>query len=191
MNEKSRAGIDLGLTREQQKILLKLARESLEASVKREKMLELQIEDDILMEKRGAFVTLTKNGKLRGCIGMILSEEPLAITIVEMAKSAALDDPRFPDVSVDELKDIKIEISALTPMQQIKDVNEIVVGKHGIYIKQGWHSGLLLPQVATDWGWNRTEFLAHTCNKAGLPAEAWEDSETEIYIFSAQIFSEK
>ena len=184
-------GIDLGLSKEQEQILLKLARETLELCVKGEKIPDPIIEDEILMEKRGAFVTLHKKGQLRGCIGLIIAQKPLIFTIIEMTQAAALEDPRFPLVSSEELNDIEIEISALTPLREIEDVNEIVVGKHGIYIKQGWHTGILLPQVATDWKWNRTEFLEHTCRKANLSTNAWKKAETHIYIFSAQIFNEK
>ena len=105
-----------------------------------------------------------------------------------MAEAAALRDPRFPPVNEKELPDLEIEISVLTPLKKIADVSEIEVGKHGIYIKKGWNSGLLLPQVATEYGWNRQTFLEHTCQKAGLPSNAWKEKGTEIYIFSADIF---
>ncbi len=105
-----------------------------------------------------------------------------------MAEAAALSDPRFAPLSVEELKDIDIEISALTPLRKIEDVQEIEVGVHGIYIEKGFFSGLLLPQVATEYGWDRTTFLEHTCYKAGLPRNAWKEKDTNIYIFSADIF---
>jgi uncharacterized protein (TIGR00296 family) len=108
-----------------------------------------------------------------------------------MAIEAAVGDPRFPPVTSDELKDIKIDISALSPLEAIKDVNKIEVGKHGIIIRRGFYSGLLLPQVATEYGWDRETFLAHTCQKAGLPPNAWKDKTTEIQIFSAEVFSEE
>ncbi len=105
-----------------------------------------------------------------------------------MASAAAFQDPRFSPLSADELKDLEIEISVLTPFKRITNIDEIQVGKHGILMRNGSSSGLLLPQVATDYGWDRTTFLEHTCQKAGLPKDAWKDKNTEIYIFSADVF---
>jgi AmmeMemoRadiSam system protein A len=141
-----------------------------------------------LKENRGAFVTLQKRGQLRGCIGYIEGHGPLHNTIKEMAEAAAFRDPRFSPVKEKELPELDIEISVLTPLKRIKDVNEIQVGTHGIYIKKGWSSGLLLPQVATEYGWDRQTFLEHTCQKAGLPPAGWKEKDAEIYIFSADIF---
>lgn len=139
----------------------------------------------------GAFVTLHKGGDLRGCIGNMVGYGPLVETIQEMAIAAATEDPRFPRVREDELKDIDIEISVLSPMKKIKDVCEIEVGRHGIIMRRGMNQGVLLPQVATEWNWDRDEFLRHTCQKAGLPTEAWKEPETIIEIFSAEVFGEK
>ena len=108
-----------------------------------------------------------------------------------MAIAAATEDPRFPQVTLEEMADIDIEISALSTLKKIDNVEEIEVDKHGLYMKREGYSGLLLPQVATEYNWNRTEFLEHTCQKAGLPKDAWKDSRTEISIFSAQVFGEK
>jgi len=141
-----------------------------------------------LKELRGAFVTLHKHGQLRGCIGHIVAHFPLAETISRMATAAAFEDPRFPPVTADELKDLEIEISVLTPFQKISNVEEIQVGVHGIYMKKGFHSGLLLPQVATEYKWDRKTFLEQTCRKAGLPGDAWKERDMEIYIFAADIF---
>ena len=105
-----------------------------------------------------------------------------------MAIQAAFNDPRFEPVTSDEWKDIDFEISVLTPMRKIDDVNEIEVGVHGLYIEKGVHSGLLLPQVATEQKWDRTEFLEYTCYKAGLPKDAWKSKDTDIFIFSADVF---
>ena len=105
-----------------------------------------------------------------------------------MALAAAFQDTRFNPLTRDELKDIDIEISVLTPLEKIDSIEEIEVGKHGIYITQGLYSGLLLPQVATEYGWDRKSFLEHTCTKAGLPKESWNEKDTEIYVFSADIF---
>jgi len=133
-------------------------------------------------------VTIKRRGQLRGCIGYIEGRGPLYKTVEEMAEAAAFKDPRFMPVTEKELTELDYEISVLTPLQKIKDINEIEVGKHGIYIKKGWNSGLLLPQVATEYGWDRQTFVEHTCQKAGLPANAWKDKNAEIYIFSADIF---
>jgi len=108
-----------------------------------------------------------------------------------MAQAAAFNDPRFPPVREDELKSLDIEISALTPLKQIHDVGEIEVGRHGIYIVKGLRSGLLLPQVASEYKWDRTTFLEETCRKAGLRDDAWKDPDAQIFIFSAQVFSEE
>jgi AmmeMemoRadiSam system protein A len=105
-----------------------------------------------------------------------------------MADAAAFRDPRFTPVKEKELSELDFEISVLTPLKRTMDVNDIQVGKHGIYIKKGWYSGLLLPQVATEYGWDRQAFLEHTCQKAGLPSNAWKEKDTELYIFSADIF---
>lgn len=144
-----------------------------------------------LKEKCGAFVTLHKKGKLRGCIGFVTGIKPLIETIKEVAESSAFSDTRFPPVRIDELSDIKIEISVLSPLKRIQNIDEIQVGTHGIMIQQGFHSGLLLPQVATEYGWDRETFLTHTCYKAGLGGDCWQKSSTEIEIFTAIIFDEE
>ncbi len=145
----------------------------------------------VLKEKRGGFVTLKKNGQLRGCIGYIEAIKPLIDTIAEMAESAAFNDYRFASLEAGELDDITIEISVLSPIRQITDPSEIIVGKHGIIITRGSHRGLLLPQVATEWKWDRDTFLSQTCVKAGLDPGAWKKEGTRIEIFSAEIFSEE
>jgi MEMO1 family protein len=188
MKEEKKVGVDLGLNEEDKKTLHHIAKTVIENKVKGKPVPEFRIESSILKENRGAFVTLQKRGQLRGCIGYIEGHGPLHNTIKEMAEAAAFRDPRFSPVKEKELPELDIEISVLTPLQRIKDVNEIQVGTHGIYIKKGWYSGLLLPQVATEYGWNRQTFLEHTCQKAGLPSTAWKEKDTEIYIFSADIF---
>lgn len=181
-------GIDLGLTSEEKALLHKIARETIEARCRGEKPPKVEVTTAALKEPRGAFVTLTEKGELRGCIGYIVATRPLFEAIAEMAEAAAFHDPRFMPVRTEALKDIKIEISVLTPLKRIDNVEEIQVGVHGVYIKQGFSSGLLLPQVATEYGWDRPTFLKHTCQKAGLREDAWKDKSTEIYIFSADIF---
>ncbi len=180
----------MDLTREEKELLLKTARASISAGISGVKLPVRQMESEILKQKMGAFVTLKKGGQLRGCIGFIKGVKPLCETIAEMAHAAAFDDPRFGPVQADELKDLDIEISALSPLKQVSDVMEIEVEKHGIYMVNGFQSGLLLPQVATEYGWDRETFLRETCHKAGLPGNAWKDPETQIFIFSATVFSE-
>ncbi len=188
MKEEKKVGIDLGLSEEEKKILHHIAKTVIENKAKGKPVPEFKIDYPILKENRGAFVTINKRGQLRGCIGYIEAYKPLHRTIEEMAEAAAFRDPRFPPVTERELPELEIEISVLTPLRRIKNINEIEVGKHGLYIKKGWHSGLLLPQVATEYDWDRQTFLEHTCLKAGLPTNAWKDKDTEIYIFSADIF---
>ncbi len=142
-----------------------------------------------LQEERGAFVTLTLAGNLRGCIGTFRAESPLWQVVQTMVVSAALHDPRFPPVRAQELDAIEIEISALTPLRVITDMDKIEVGIHGLYVTRGNESGVLLPQVAVEYGWDRTEFLQQTCRKAGLPSGAWQEGAT-IEVFSAEVFSE-
>ncbi len=144
-----------------------------------------------LAAEMGVFVTLHKKAELRGCIGYVEGIKPLQDAVIEMAKSAAFNDPRFAPVTSDEVDDLEIEISVLSPIKEIKNVDEIVVGKHGLIVEQGFFKGLLLPQVATENNWDRDEFLKHTCRKAGLPKDAWQEKNTKISIFSAEIFSEK
>jgi AmmeMemoRadiSam system protein B/AmmeMemoRadiSam system protein A len=188
MKDEKKVGVDLGLNQEEKKTLHHIAKTVIENKVKGKPVPDFKVESPILKENRGAFVTLQKRGQLRGCIGYIEGHGPLHKTIEKMAEAAAFNDPRFTPVQEKELPELDIEISVLTPLRRITDVNEIEVGKHGIYMKKGWFSGLLLPQVATEYGWDRQTFLEHTCQKAGLPSTAWKEKETEIYIFSADIF---
>jgi AmmeMemoRadiSam system protein A len=188
MKEEKKVGVDLGLNEQEKKTLHQIAKTVVENKARGKPIPEFKVDTPILKENRGAFVTIHKKGQLRGCIGYIEGRGPLHRTIEEMAEAAAFRDPRFTPVTEKELADLKIEISVLTPLKKITDVNEIEVGKHGIYIKKGWYSGLLLPQVATEYGWDRQTFLEHTCLKAGLTTSAWKDRTTEIYIFSADIF---
>jgi len=181
-------GVDLGLTDREKQVLHTIARSAIEAGFTGKTLPEPTPLSETLREKRGAFVTLHKGGDLRGCIGYIRAQKPLYQTIQEMARAAAFQDTRFKPVTKDELKDLAIEISVLTPLKKIARIEEIAVGTHGIYIVKDFHSGLLLPQVATENKWDRETFLRHTCTKAGLPDNAWQESDAEIYIFSADIF---
>ncbi len=178
------------LTDKEKETLLDIAKNAIAAKIKNKDMPELNINSETIREKRGAFVTLKKHGQLRGCIGYIKAYKPLWETVRDMAIAAAFHDPRFPSLKSDELNHLSFEISVLSPLKRIKDINEIEVGKHGLYIVRGYKSGLLLPQVAIEYEWDRETFLKETCHKAGLPPQAWKDAETEIYIFSADYFGD-
>ena len=182
---------DIKLTPEHKKTLLKIARESINNAVYDKKTPEYKINDKVLNANCGAFVTLHIKGNLRGCIGNITSEIPLWETIRNMAVESALRDPRFYPLTPGELNEADIEISVLSPLKKIKDTGEIKVGKHGLFIKKGFYQGLLLPQVATDYKWNSTQFLEQTCYKAGLNKNYYREETTEIFIFSAVVFGEK
>ncbi len=174
-----------------QQTLLHIAKTTVECCVKNLATPDFNIASEILREMRGAFVTLHSQGELRGCIGHIIAAKPLYLTIMEVAEAAALRDPRFPPVRPDELPALSFEISVLSPLRPIKDIQEIQVGTHGLLVKNNFYRGLLLPQVATEAGWNREQFLAHTCRKAGLPQNAWKNPETTIEVFSAFVFGEE
>jgi AmmeMemoRadiSam system protein A len=145
----------------------------------------------ILASESGAFVSLhTGRGMLRGCIGCFTGSGPLTQTVTSMAVSAAVHDPRFPSLEADELRDVEIEISVLSPLRPVADIDAIEPGRHGIQISRGQRRGVLLPQVATKYGWDCERFLAETCRKAGLPLDAWRDADTTIQTFTADVFSE-
>jgi AmmeMemoRadiSam system protein B/AmmeMemoRadiSam system protein A len=191
-SEKEKVGVEAGLSEKDKETLMHIARTTIEHKVKGKEPPEFEVDSPILKEKRGAFVTIHKHGRLRGCIGYIEAIKPLYITIQEMAEAAALNDPRFPPVSSEELPLLDLEISVLTPLRRIKDVNEIQIGKHGIVLKKGYHQGVFLPQVATEQGWDRITFLNEICFKAGIhDKNCWKAKDAEIYIFSAEVFEEK
>jgi uncharacterized protein len=178
------------LTDKEKNVLLDIAKSTIEAKINHKDIPEVKIDSETLKQKRGAFVTLKKRGQSRGCIGYIKAYKPLWETVQEMAVAAAFHDPRFPSLKADEVNQLTFEISVLSPLKRIKKIDEIEVGKHGLYIISGYNSGLLLPQVATEYGWDRETFLKETCYKAGLPPQAWKNAETEIYIFSADYFGD-
>jgi len=178
-------------TEEERKKLLEIARKAIDRYFTESDEDLLGESTPAMKQERGAFVTLHKHGQLRGCIGYIQALMPLDQTVAELAVKSAMEDPRFPPLKKSELDQIDIEISAMTPLELIDDTDKITVGEHGLYIKKGYSSGLLLPQVATRYKWDRKTFLAQTCLKAGLPEDAWKDPTAEIYIFSAEIFGEK
>lgn len=176
------------LTEEEKEELLTIARKTIDEYVRNGNVPEFNVKSERLKEKSGAFVTLKKNGELKGCIGLIVAEEPLYLAVRNMAISAATRDPRFPPISPSEIDGIEIEISVLTPFQKVRRVDEIEVGRDGLMIRKGFMSGLLLPQVPVEQGWDRETFLEHTCYKAGLPLNAWRDAE--LWKFQAIVFSE-
>lgn len=171
---------------EDRKLLLSIARDAIRAHLDREEYTPPVRES--LSVAKGAFVTLNLHGQLRGCIGRLRSDDPLYKTVAEMAVAAAFEDPRFPELSRDELEDLDIEISVLSPLVRVHQPREIQVPRDGLMIKLDWHSGLLLPQVATENNWNVTEFLEQTCLKAGLPKNSYKEKGVEIYRFGAEVF---
>ncbi|MCK9581384.1 MAG: TIGR00296 family protein [Methanoregula sp.] len=180
------------LTDDEGKLAVRSARAAIEHVVakKPEELLKLT---PVFSEKRGVFVTLTKNGQLRGCIGLPYPVMPLGDAIVHAAGAAALEDPRFPPVEKEELDSIHLEVTILTIAVPVegppeKRPGQVVVGKHGLIIRGMGTSGLLLPQVATEYGWDSETFLTHTCSKAGLPATCWRDRNVELLTFEGQIF---
>lgn len=182
------------LTEDDGKLALGLARGTLEHVIEKKQKADLKL-TPVFDEKRGVFVTLTIHEQLRGCIGFPYPYLPLGEAIVQAATAAALEDPRFRPVTNDELLKIAVEVTVLTVPVVVEGAPEdrpknVVVGKHGLIIKGRGTSGLLLPQVATDYGWDAKTFLDHTCNKAGLPETAWHDSRVELLTFEGQIFSE-
>ncbi len=172
--------------------LLKIARGSVESFVKTGKAPQVKAMDARLAQVQGAFVTITKKGVLRGCIGNIIGQEPLYETVRDMAVAAASQDPRFPALKAGELKDIAIEVSVLSQPRRVKDASEIELGKDGVIVSANGHQGVFLPQVATETGWSKEEFLSQLCSqKAGLPPDAWKDPDTALYVFNADVFGEK
>lgn len=179
------------LNQEEQAFLLRLARKAVEAHLEKTKLKkERRPEDPIFSEKRGAFVTLKQHGQLRGCIGYPLPVKPLYDTVKGMAVAAATQDFRFLPLTLDELPTVSFEISVLSLPRTISDPEEVEVGTHGIIISQGDHSGLLLPQVPVEWGWDRETYLNHGCQKAGLPGNAWRKGAA-IQVFTAQVFADE
>jgi AmmeMemoRadiSam system protein A len=170
--------------------LLKLARTTLEAHFSDESTPACPASPKALTEQKGAFVSLHHGEELRGCIGQLYPDRELAKVVQHCTLSAALEDMRFTPVAQDELRDLSIEISVLSPFHRVQNIEEIEVGKHGLYIEQGQFRGLLLPQVATQYRWNREKFLEQTCLKAGLPPSAWQDPQTIIHTFEAEVFSD-
>lgn len=176
------------LTESQQRLLLRLAREALVEGVRTGRLPQIEKPADAPDEKCGAFVTLHKQGHLRGCVGYIESARPLYQTVRECALAAALHDTRFDPVEPEELSRLHLEISVLSPLADVAP-EEIEIGRHGLLVSRGFQRGLLLPQVAVEWKWDRERFLRETCRKAGLPEDDWRRG-ARLQAFTAQIFAE-
>lgn len=182
------------MEKEAEQRLLEIARGVVEAAVKGETIPTFEEDHPDLQGHQGAFVTIKNHGRLRGCIGQFTANEPLYIVVRRMALAASMEDPRFTynRVFPDELPDIDIEVSVLSPLEKTDDPLSIELGKHGIYIRQGMRSGCFLPQVATETGWTKEQFLSQCCaGKAGLSPDAWKDPQTEVLTFTAHIIAEK
>ncbi len=170
--------------------LLRLARATLESYLATGTIPEYHTSRPELRARSGVFVSLHHGEELRGCIGQLMPERELFRTVQRCAVSAAVEDLRFKPVTAEELPALNLEISVLTPFRRVREPDEIEVGRHGLYIVRGPNRGLLLPQVATQYGWDRSVFLAQTCRKAGLPEDMALDPATAIHTFEAQVFSE-
>jgi AmmeMemoRadiSam system protein A len=171
--------------------LLELARGSLEAHYRGEPAPRLASDRaEAFGSARGLFVTLKREGRLRGCIGTLSPEGDLTRVVAEFARRAAFEDPRFPPLESSELPGCEIEISVLTAPEPLGDPGEIVVGRDGLIVEGRGRRGLLLPQVATEWGFTAVQFLSETCRKAGLPADAWRDPAVRAWRFQAEVFGE-
>jgi uncharacterized protein len=175
-------------TDNQKQVLLQLARQSIRSRFTKEPIIFPEAE--AYQIQTGVFVSLHKLGELRGCIGYVQGYRKLVPSIIEMAQSAAFKDPRFPAVKETELKDLLIEISVLSRLTLVSDIQEIKIGQDGLLLNHPYGSGLLLPQVPVEWNWDLPTFLKQICNKAGLPANSWKDAKAELYRFSAEVFSE-
>jgi len=175
-----------GISDEDRQKLFEIAHDAIKARLSGETYIAPHIAS--LEDKKGAFVTLKIKGDLCGCIGQIKGYQPLYQTVAEMAAAAAFEDPRFPPLSPDEFERLEYEISVLSPLLRVHNFTTIRIGRDGLMIKLDFHSGLLLPQVATEQGWDVTEFLEQTCLKAGLPKNSYKDKSAEVYKFSAEVF---
>ena len=175
----------------QRRQLLEIARDAIAATLGRASS-QIHPTDGFLAREAGAFVTLHIHGELRGCIGQVEADRPLADVVASCAVSAARSDPRFPPVTAEELDTVDIEVSVLSGFDPVHSIADIEVGRHGLLIESGWRRGLLLPQVATEWQWDAETFLSQTCRKAGLPPDSWKHAPTvKLWRFEAEVFGEK
>jgi AmmeMemoRadiSam system protein B/AmmeMemoRadiSam system protein A len=172
--------------------LLRLARISVETAVRDNRLYDYKgTSSQPLMQERGAFVTLKEYGKLRGCVGYIAPMKPLSFTVRDVAALAAVRDRRFTPVTAAELGQLEYEVSVLSPLRRVLDIGQIAVGRDGLVVRRGDSEGLLLPQIPVEQGWDRATFLEQACLKAGLPASAWRDDQTDIFSFTALVFGDK
>jgi AmmeMemoRadiSam system protein A len=178
------------LNTHEQQVLLAIARQAIIHGVQTGQEYVEPREEKVLNQRNGCFVTIKQNGELRGCIGNFQSELPLFKEVAQMAQASATKDPRFYPLKETDLDNFSLEISVLSPLEKIEEIDEIEIGKHGIYIEKSFYRGVLLPQVALEHNWDRLTFLQQTCLKAGLPTDAWQADDADIYVFSAQVFGE-
>jgi len=178
------------LTEARREELLSLARTTIAEYLKTGEIPDYKTDDPVLTRRSGAFATLKEHGELRGCIGHMRADTPLYRVVQEMAVSAATSDPRFPPMTADELGEVSIEISVLSPLRRLTDTQQIEVGTHGLMIFKDGHQGVLLPQVPVEQGWDREKFLENLCLKAGLLPDCWRE-EAALYTFTAVVFSEE
>jgi AmmeMemoRadiSam system protein A len=186
--------MDFSVSAAEKELLLGIARSTIESYIQNRSIPDVDPKTltPTLKTGCGAFVTLKKQGELRGCIGRFDSEEPLYRIVQMMAAAAATQDYRFAPVKLPEMQSIDIEISVLTPMQRIYSLTDLILGKHGIYIKKKMNSGTFLPQVATETGWSKEEFVGHCAqDKMGIGYNGWKDADTELYTYEALVFGEK
>ncbi|MGD0922339.1 MAG: AmmeMemoRadiSam system protein B [Terriglobia bacterium] len=182
---------EFSLSRAEKDQLLKIAKQSVETAVKERKLYQCPTPASAILQRdRGAFVTLKEKGQLRGCIGYIAPMKALYLTVRDVAAAAAVEDRRFQPVTTAELGELKYEISVLSPLRRVTDIKQIRVGQHGLVIKKGDYDGVLLPQVPTEQGWDRKTFLEQICVKAGLPPQAWQEEDADLFMFSALVFDE-
>ncbi len=172
------------------KVLLQLAREAVTSTVRTGKLKMQMVADERLQALQGCFVTIKRQGTLRGCIGNFTSDKPLYELVQEMAASAATRDPRFYPMKEDDLAEFDLEISVLSPLSKIDSPEEVEVGKHGLYLEKNFSRGVLLPQVAVEHKWDRETFLTQTALKAGLKRDDWKEG-ADLYVFSAEVFAEQ
>jgi AmmeMemoRadiSam system protein A len=187
---------EFALSEEDKRYLIRIARDAIGSKLRGDPPSRLSPPSETVNEPAGAFVTLrvrdatADRPSLRGCIGHVVATRPLAETVRDSAVSAAFRDPRFPPLTLPELEHVIIEISVLSPLKTVASSDEVVPGKHGVMLSGFGRSGLLLPQVATEQGWDRDTFLTHCCYKAGLAGDCWQNPATEIQVFTATVFEE-
>lgn len=180
----------MNLTNEEKRTLLKVARSAIASALTGKTLPLLKFQSEALNRRSGVFVTLRIGEDLRGCIGYVEPLFPLAIATQEVAVKAAMEDPRFMPVTHLEVNKIIIEISVLSPLSDLQDIEKIEIGTHGLVIDAGYRRGLLLPQVAMEYNWDRKQFLNHTALKAGLPSDAWQRKEIKLFTFTVENFDE-